>query len=534
MSNLKRMTVLMLVLAIAFSLFACSGEYQQGIVGGGTIGGGGDGNDGGGSFTPPTMNDDPTDDFTVTLMADGRAYRPRMDMYAHWNDGFSIHTAKFNEFGIAKIDGLDGDYRVTLSDVPNEYTYNPNAHVATNETRAITVDLYTLNRLGGNGTGIYDCYTFKKTGVYAATIKSADDVIYFQYAPETSGTYSIESWADTTADNVNPYVDVYGGNTQFKYLLRTVNDGGTVGSYTLNFMYSVQIAKENISSGGQATYTFAIKADTKNNSYPVSITFAVKRNGEFELNAPGTIKGMAIPEFDFSDFDKSKHEYDKSEYSIVNPEYRLNGSSNVYVMDQKKFKVWEKDAGGDGFYHVYDKDKYPETNGYGPILYAYITEPTRFIDKAFSKLDYDANGNILFTNLKVNGLDYKHFIEGYTALSTPGAFNGSSYYCVTGCPCHKGESTGWACTNECTNCDISCKRCPEELIGHEGYQAYANSDGLVPVTEELREFLLAYCLKEQFFYDGLGSIEKNPVNGIYYQSVGDSGWLFACAYYEKN
>ena len=77
-------------------------------------------------------------------------------------------------------------------------------------------------------------------------------------------------------------------------------------------------------------------------------------------------------------------------------------------------------------------------------------------------------------------------------------------------------------------------RCPEELMGFEGYQAYANSDGLVPVTEELRDFLLGYCFNNQYFYDGLGSLEKAPVNGKYYQAVGDSGWLFACAYYEKN
>ena len=533
MINFKKISAFLLVLVISFSLFACSGEYQQGISGGGTIGGGGNDDEGGAGYVPPTMNDDPTDDFTVTLLADGRAYRPRMDMYAHWSDGYSVHTAKFNEFGIARIDGLDGDYRVTLSAVPNEYTYNPNDHVATNDNRTITVDLYTLNKLAGNGTGIYDCYTFKKTGVYSATIKSANDVIYFQYAPETSGTYSIESWADTTADNVNPYVDVYGGNSQFKYLLRTVNDGGTVGSYTINFLYSVQIAKENISAGGQVTYTFAIKADTKNNVYPVNVTFAVKRNGEFELEYPGMVKGTAIPEFDFSDFNVQDHEYNKTEYVLTNPEYQLTPGQNVYVMDQKRFKIWEKDAGGDGFYHVFDTEKYSETNGYGPILYAYITRPTRFLDKAFTTIDYDSSGNMLFANLKANGLDYKHFIEGYTALSTPGAFNGSSYYCTAECTCHAGQSSGWACTSDCTNCAASCKRCPEELIGNEGYQAYANSDGLVPVTEELRDFLLAYCMKEQFFYDGLGSAEKNVIDGKRFQAVGESGWLFACAYYEK-
>ncbi len=524
MEKFKRITALMLVLITAFSLFACSGEYQQGITGGGIIGGGNTGT-GSGEFIPPTMNDDPSDDFTVTLLADGKSYRPRMEMYAHWNDGFSIHTAKFNEFGIAKIDGLDGDYRVTLSSVPNEYTYNPNEHYATNENRTITIDLYTLNRMGGNGTGIYDCKTFKKTGVYSATLNSPDDVIYFQYAPETSGTYSIESWADTTADDINPYVDVYGGHTQYRYFIRTVNDGGTVGSYTLNFVFSVQIAKENISSGGQATYAFAIKADSKNNSYPISVTFAVKRNGEFELNYVGKVTGQAIPEYDFSDFDVADHEYDKSEYTIANPEYQLNGS-NTYVFDQNKYKLWEKKHGGDGFYHVYDIEKYPETGGYGPILYAYMTKATRFTSNAFASLGTMGQGTDLI-KYNINGLDYRHFIYGYSTMCSYG------YYCLKTCPCHPDGNAG-ACTDDCTKCLDGCERCPEELMGFEGYQAYANSDGLVPVTEELRDFLLGYCFNNQYFYDGLGSLEKAPVNGNYYQAVGDSGWLFACAYYEKN
>jgi len=140
------------------------------------------------------MNDDPTDDFTVTLTANGEPYTPRMEMFAYWSDGFSVHTAKFDEGGVARIDGLDGDYRVTLSAIPNEYTYDPNSNIATNDDRNIVIALYTLNILTGGGTGIYDCYNFSKTGVYSAVVDSPEDAIYFQYAPDRSGTYTIESW----------------------------------------------------------------------------------------------------------------------------------------------------------------------------------------------------------------------------------------------------------------------------------------------------------------------------------------------------
>lgn len=535
MRSWKKIISILLVAIMLLSLVACNGEYNYGNTPGTGGSGGGDGE---GGYVPPVMNDDPTDDFTVTLMADGASYKPRMEMFAYWNDGFSVHTAKFDKNGIARIDGLDGDYRVTLSDIPNEYAYDPNTNYATNDDRNIVINMYTINMLAGSGTGPYDCYNFRYTGVYSAVIDSPDDVIFFEYAPDGMGTYTIESWMDVTADNVNPYIEVYGGHTEYKYYVGMTDDGGAMGSYTINFVHTVQIAKENISAGGQATYTFAIKADVKNNKYPVTIIFAVKRDGDFELvrpdNGGGASKGIKIPEHDFSDFDKNEHEYDDS-YSIAYPEYKLEGTANTYVLDERKYKIWSKDDGGDDFYHIYDKEKYPDTNGYGPILYGYITAPTRFIDVAFSRIEYNASGEVINNALNAGGYNHKHFIEGYTALATYGNINGGSYYCEAECSCHDKNITvaGWACPTGCENCLATCRNCPEELIGFEGYQFYANSDGLVPVTKELKEFFQGYCTKELFFYDGTGRLEREPVDGKKYQSIGESGWLFACAYYEK-
>ena len=544
-----RIISMLFVLLMLFSLASCVGEYQNATSAGNHNTDTDDEIEDGGDegFVPPEMNDDPTDDFTVTILADGAPYTPRSEMFVTWTDGFSMYKAKVDEYGTAKIDGLDGDYRVTLSGVTNEYAYDPNAYIATNDNKNIILNLYTLNHLSGSSTGLYDCYSFKKTGVYTAVIYEPSDAIYFQYAPETMGTYSIESWIDTTADTVNPYIEIYGGHSEYKFFIETRDDGGPVGSYTINFVHEVQIAKENISAGGQATYTFAIKAESKNNIYPVTITFAVKRNGDFELNYTSSItpgSGMVAPTYDYSSFNKEDHEYDKSQYTIADPEYQLSAGSNIYVFDDSRYKLWEKKDGGDDFYHLYDKEKYPETNGYGPILYAYITEkPRSFIDRAFTRLEYKnasapANGgNDETTNaaLSYNGKNYKHLIEGYTKLSTYGAINGASYYCSNECTCHdvNESKVGWACTSECTNCTSGCRRIPAELIGFEGYQSMANSDGLVPVTQDIVNFLKDYTKKVDFFRDGLGSMENKTVNGRVYQSVGSSGWLFACAYYEQ-
>lgn len=534
----KKIVSFVLLAATLFSFVSCEGTYQ-GPTGNGGTGGGNNGGGSGGEYIPPVMNDDPTDDFTVTVTADGEAYSPRMDMYVYWSDGFSIHTAKLDDEGVARIDGLDGDYKVTLSAVPNEYTYNPNANIATNDDRNIVVELYSLNMLVGGGTGMYDCRGLSKTGVYSVVIEEPGDLVFCNYSPDKNGEYSIESWIDTTADIINPYVEVYGGNSSWKYYVRTIDDGGEVGSYTINFVHTVTIADENISSGGQVSFTFAVGADSKNNQYPITVTFAVKRNGSFEnpghgSGGHGTGNDMAIPTYDFSDFNKSEHEYDDGEYRIAYPEYQYTAGSNVYVFDEERFKIWETKDGGDGFYHVYDEEKYASTDGYGPILYANITTNTRFIDRPFSKIEYNASGETINAALSAGGINYKHFIEGYTYLSTFGNINGGSYYCVADCGCHdKNVSVeNWACTSACTECNKDCRRCPEELIGNEGYQSIANSDGMVPVTEELKNFFLAYCKKEIFFYDGSGTLEKRLIDGKSFQAVGDSGWLFACAYYE--
>ena len=133
MKLFKQIVVFTLLFIMIFSLVACDGEFQYGQnVGGGKDSSTDTDTDIDSGYEQPELNDDPTDDFTVTLLADGQPYTPRMEMYVYWNDGFSIHTAPVDKTGVARIDGLDGDYRVSLSAVPNEYTYDPNSNIATN------------------------------------------------------------------------------------------------------------------------------------------------------------------------------------------------------------------------------------------------------------------------------------------------------------------------------------------------------------------------------------------------------------------
>ena len=125
---LKKLIAVLLAMLTLFSATACMGEFQFGRPPESSDAED-EGDGSGDGYVPPEMNDDPTDDFTVTLMADGQPYTPLADnMFAYWNDGSSIHTARFDKNGVARIDGLDGNYRVSVTNVPSEYTYNPNGY----------------------------------------------------------------------------------------------------------------------------------------------------------------------------------------------------------------------------------------------------------------------------------------------------------------------------------------------------------------------------------------------------------------------
>ena len=60
------------------------------------------------------------DPFTVTLTYNGEVYVPSEEhpISVQWNDGYSIHTAEIGQDGVARVGGLDGDYRVRLTAIP--------------------------------------------------------------------------------------------------------------------------------------------------------------------------------------------------------------------------------------------------------------------------------------------------------------------------------------------------------------------------------------------------------------------------------
>lgn len=513
MTIIKRIAALALFAALLLSSAAC-GEYKPAIDSG--IG---DNQYPGDSAQQPDLDDDPTNDFTVQLRLNGETYVPTHSMSVYWRDGYSIHIAPVDSTGVARIDGLDGDYNVTLSNVPQDCAYDPNAYMATNDNRNITIDMYDLNMVQGAGTELYSCYSMTGTGVYSVTVTEPGELTYFEFSPQTSGTYTVESWADVNDDGVNPKVVAYYGTSSYKHSPYTIDDGGVCGSYTRNFVHTIEIADEMISNagGGSQSFTFAVTAEVKSGIYPVTVTFAIKRDGGFDLNRVN--RTMMKMEADLSHFDIGAFRK-LAGGKIVGAETLYPGTTNSYMFDEDNYKIWKVSQGGDGMYHVYDPVKYAATDGYGPVLVAYITEPCRFLDVAFTEIESKGNKALTVSGGSEN---YKQFIEGFEAVASGG------YYCLFTCACHKSDDPNKACVPGCQTCSSNCTPCPADLMGKPGYAAWANDDGVVPVTEELADFLQKFAISQRYFADGDGWVESNGSLNI--DAYEDSQWLFACGYY---
>ena len=584
--------------------------------------------------------------YTVTLNVNGKDYKPNASggpYYVQWSNGFSVHTAELID-GKAEIYGLDDDYTVTLLNIPSGYAYNPNAYVATTDKRDVSIELIKPQKISGSGSGEYNRITLSKTGVYQITINSATQNVYFQYRPTEYGNYTIESWVDVTENNINPGFRLYHGTAAGAiYYDKTYDGGGVSSTYTKNFRYDRTVYVDEIgTTGGSMIIPFAIIATAKNGEYPITVTFAITKDGEMDRDDKNV--EFMIPE---EDLIKTPN-YSSTLYALTGTEVK-QGTNNVFNGDM--FKIWDIGTGmpmvsisgnrdgsiagalsgsyemtfvnprsgrkivrtitftpladnngrveivevdhlagttstgiysylvctahtfssdedmkcdtcsrtrtdstenppvgirvthtggskidfagftfdsdnvlyygqGDNFYHFYDA----ENGTWGEILYAYVSSPCRFIDKAFTEIEYEGN-----KFLTVNGgtQNYKFFIEG---IKNMGAWCVNHAQNQVFCPCL--DTCGGACAYGCENCHPQCTNMPLEAINSQGgYADYTNQDGVYGVTAELKEFLQQYSTSQLLFMDGNGWVETNPDIHIY--ATEEDQWLFACGYYEK-
>ncbi len=547
-------TLISFILSLFLLAFSSCGVYNgiNNSTGGNTSLGGGDENA-----------------FTVRLrLDDANAYYTDTDgLQAQWSDGFNIYRADFVD-GVATKTGLDGDYQVTVIGIPEGYAYNPNAYIATNENRDTVINFYSIVKTRGDGKGLYQSITVQRLGVYQVEIADESDVVYYQYEPTREGWYTIETWVDTVQNRINPLLRIYTGTFAVKYFSHIQDDGSAYcNDYTRNAKFEIKITDDMIGN----VYSFGVQATHKDAQYPVYINFAIARNGDlgYNTNAPNAtmmhpddlyaVMGKELKRVSALSFAEFKTLLPTADESTLQTQFNklctltdeeiadtitLHGfiSQNGYIeryIDgymsglSANSGTWtwaERQEGGvnifdadmyrlndeTGFYHLYDESKYTGNGlngygfGYGPVLYAKISSPNRFLgnvqngmgDSTFVDIEYRGNKALTVSSGKEN---YKLVIEGYDyAYSTSCSVYGTA----------TPEAFGF----------------PTEMIGIKGYNDYVNKDGAFPVTPELRDFIHKYSTSQLLFMDGKGWAEEQYDPPFY--ATEDDQWLFVCGYYQ--
>ncbi len=528
--------------------------------------------------TAPESETEPSEaPYTVTLTHNGKAFTATDGLLAQWTDGYSYHTAPLTG-GRAETGALDGDFRVTLSGLPEGYTYDPNAYTATTDARDVEIELHRVEVPRGAGADEYHCIALGKTGYYRAQYARAGQQIFFEFIPTSSGTYVLESLVDTAAQQYNPVLMVYVGSSQFKLFDHEQDGGGAENGYTKNFRYEMRVDDDEIGS----VFTFAVRLDAKSDEFPQTVDFSIRLESTY--NRQDTVAIMQVPTdmyaLMFGHINALRNMTEQQFLETVGA-YGTQGTQayealktlkfstdaqefaqsvqNLYaVMRESRFgavasylrgiydgagryvgaetvkdgrNVFDGDCyklnPATGVYHVYDEKAYASSGGFGPMLYADITVPCRFLDTAFPQIEYIGNKALTVADGTKN---YKQFIEGYDALIVdPPSLDLGPYFCVSVCPCRTQGRCEGACLVSCQYCHADCRRLEPMQMRGLGYADMTNRDGKFPVTPELKQFLQEYSCTQLLFRDGNGWVEENP--NIKVDAMEDDQWLFACGYY---
>ncbi len=525
--------------------------------------------------------------FTVTIMLNGKVYVPTGTLQVRWSDGRSTFTEPVGADGKASVTGLDGDYTVTLLNLPKGYTYNPNIYTATNDRRDVQIELVKIGTALGNGDGLFSSKEITRSGYYRASITKAGQRIYYTFRPTKAGVYYVESIMDVSANMYNPILTKYSASFAYKEDLGDVDDGGASGSYTKNFLYKIAISEEELSQVNE--YTFAVRVEGKDVVYPVDVDFAVTYVGAAEdlehvddrivipeeipsnLNYFDKLIFSTLREADLTETDKNNPTYKwlKEYHAYLDENMRIFGNTNwVDAAERVDGKKVFNDDGfklnpDDGYYHIFNEDKYAATGGWGPIIYAFVSEKCQFLENPLNLVEYIGNKALTVSDGTEN---YKLFVEGFHELTLRHSRESGPYFCNDTCPCYstyktakdalldaldqytnavdKGDANvtsyvkaiwtcknnldhtnGGSCDSSCTSCNDSCRHLPDANRYQMGYADIA-IDGRAPVTEELMEFLQKFSENQRYFADGNGWVEK-----FGYTAFEDSQWLFACGYY---
>ncbi len=452
-----------------------------------------------------------TEYFTATLTdhngfpftsADYKLITEQQAQWTEITDGRpKVYRARFDEKGVAKVSGLDGDFNVTLvmtESFKSLYAYNPNPVedegkvtgelIATNYNKDVNVRLYKLMPMGKKGEMTFSdnsrrsYITLEETGAYAYELKSRDDRQMFYFVPQVSGEYSFVTMMDVTEDEINPIVDLHCG--QAGYYMNAIpeltkDDGGAEGNFTKNVYLKYFLPEDEAGGSNCLAFNLYSKSE-KPDAYPLTIYFLLQKDNEF--TARPTPENTEVPVTE--DFTKTPATPDGT-FRFVGEYDPANRVSNTrHILNQKTVKYNDPKNGGDGYYYYLNpatNDFYRETDGSVSAQYR------------------------LYVKIKLTN----------PIMAEPFTGPNVSLY-------HIAQKYG-----------MPEKNYHNFINGTNGYAAHCNGDGAYPVNEELKQFVQDYAVSQRMFNDGNGWAEWSPPDGPGYNSDEDSQWLFACGVYVR-
>ena len=439
---------------------------------------------------PDNPNDDPVigpddpsnptaDHYTAAVYLDNKPFIPDEDVNITvvWRSKNDVVRVPLDSQGKADAGKLDGNYSVYLVGLPQDYTYNPNAYVATSDERKVDILLRTITSPErGDGGNMYvndGCYSVRDDGTYRANVSAADKTLFYEYMPRSAGVYSIESWVNVFDDAVNPQFHLYGGSTGNKWFIRTLDGGGAEndGGFCKNFRYEFAVSNSEVGS----VCTFAVGGESKTGEYPLYVDFAITYLGPYS-NEYSDVRPQAATQA------RGKTPEKKAGEEFV---YADMGTK---LYDASKFKI----SPNTGRYHVYDAEKYAGNpygygRGYGPMLLCDITGilPSYSVTTLYDAISVGPNNSnyLMLYNVWIEA-EQKFAIYDYTNFI------------------------------------------------RVDYFGVCNSEGKCYVTEELRTFLQKFAENHSLYTDGVGAGMGTPEEAGYSANQ-DALWLFACGFYEQ-
>lgn len=421
--------------------------------------------------------------YQTTAPFTANVYKNVTSLQVQWTDknNAEVFRANFNDKGVATRSGLDGDYVVTLVNLPDGYTYRPNDYSADNDNREVTVELYAITPIslsdqpyggGDNGFGGFYYYTVDKAdSAYRITLHSEEEKVFFMFSPQLEGAYSVESLVDVTADAVNPKIDVHYGNRQFisSTPVATQDGGGESATYTKNFKWDYNISAKEV--GG--VFIFRIYSTARDDvefaygKTGLDVDFIISRNGSFKSPYEQS-EDVPVPDKEY--FDSMKAD------PLFNPAGTYTCIAALDPDNPRRFTTRCLDKDRNLVYEI----KLNEEDGY----YWY----------------YDRNGTArgrVYANL--TGNPFVSFADGNQSsklyyLAPDGDSKAKNYYNFV-----------------------------------QAYMRNSNDSGCVPVDGLVKTFLEDYAVAQRLdlFYDGRGGAESS---GYTCQNEG-AMWLFACGFY---